>query len=85
MIEPNIFASPILHLFMLLMTIGGIFTVIGFMVRAEIIISPIKGFVVGALVHDETYTENNTKITEYTLQCLLGVISINVIWERQDG
>ena len=85
MIEPNIFASPILHIFILLMTIGGIFIVIGFVVRAEIIISPIKGFVIGALVHDETHTENNTEITEYTLQCLLGVISINVIWERRNG
>ena len=85
MIEPNIFASPILHIFILLMTIGGIFVVVGFVVRAEIIISPIKGFVIGALVHDETYTENNTEITEYTLQCLLGVISINVEWERHNG
>lgn len=81
MIEPNIFASPILHIFILLMTIGAIFMVVGFIVKAEIIISPVKGFMIGALVHDETFTENNTEITEYTLQCLLGIISINVIWE----
>jgi hypothetical protein len=67
------------------MTIGGVFVVVGFVVRAEIIVSPIKGFVIGALVHDETYTENNTEITEYTLQCLLGIISINVEWERHNG
>lgn len=85
MIEPNIFASPILHIFVLLMTIAAIFVVIGFIVKAEIIISPIKGFMIGALVHDETFTENDTEITEYTLQCLLGVISVNVLWERQNG
>lgn len=85
MIEPNIFASPVLHMFMLLMCIAGIFVIIGIVVEANIIISPIKGFVVGALVHDETFEENNKEVTEYTLQCLLGVISINVIWERHNG
>jgi membrane-bound ClpP family serine protease len=77
--------SPIIPLFLMLMCIAFIFIVIAFMVNGEIIISPIKGFMVGALVHNETYTENNEKFTEYTLQCLLGIISVNVLWRKQDG
>ena len=43
---------------------------------AEIVISPIKGLMFGFLYHKEEYIGEN----EYTLQCLLGVISLNVIW-----
>jgi len=81
----EIFSYPIVPLFIMLMIIAFIFIVIAFIVNGEIIISPIKGFMVGALVHDETYQENNKNVTEYTLQCLLGIISVNVLWERQDG
>jgi len=81
----EIFSYPIVSLFIMLMIIAFIFIVIAFIVNGEIIISPIKGFMVGALVHDETYQENNKNVTEYTLQCLLGIISVNVLWERQDG
>lgn len=49
--------------------------------NAEVVISPIKGFIIGALVHNETYEENDKQITEYTLQAVLGIISVNVIWE----
>lgn len=84
--NPNdIFSFPIVPLFMMLMIIGFIFIVIAFIVDAEIIISPIKGFVIGALVHNETFEQNDKEITEYTLQCLLGIISINVLWQRQNG
>ncbi len=81
----EIFSYPIVPLFIMLMIIAFIFVVIAFIVGGEIIISPIKGFMVGALVHDETFEENNRNVTEYTLQCLLGIISVNVLWERQDG
>lgn len=57
------------------------FAFVGLYNKAEIIISPIKGFVIGALVHEETFTENNKEITEYTLQAILGIISVNVVWE----
>ena len=84
--DPNeIFFYPIVPFFVMLMILAFIFIVIGFAVNGEIIISPIKGFVVGALVHDETFEQDNKEITEYTLQCLLGIISINVLWQRQNG
>lgn len=57
------------------------FVFVGLYNKGEIIISPIKGFVIGALVHEETFTENNKEITEYTLQAILGIISVNVVWE----
>lgn len=69
----------------MLMIISGIFVTIGVKVGAEIILSPIKGFVIGALVHNETFIENNKEITEYTLQCLIVIISINVIWQTHNG
>jgi len=80
-----LFTHPFVPVFFMLMLIGLIFVIIGIIVEADIIISPIKGFVIGALVHNETFTENNNEITEYTLQCLLGIISINVIWRNQNG
>lgn len=76
---------PVIPLFLMLMSIAFIFVVIALIVDAEIIISPIKGFVIGALVHNETFNENNKNVTEYTLQCLLGIISVNVLWRRQSG
>ena len=84
--DPNsIFLSPIVPLFIMLMLIAFIFIVIAFIVDGEVIISPVKGFMIGALVHNETFEENNQEVTEYTLQCLLGIISVNVIWQRQSG
>lgn len=80
--DANLFLnSPIVALFMTLCFIGVVFLAIGFRVGAEIIISPLKGFVVGAIVNDDTFIEDNKQITEYTLQCLIGIISINVVWE----
>ena len=49
------------------------------MIDAEITISPIKGIMIGFLYHKEQYEEED----EVTLQCLLGVISINVIWVKK--
>ena len=63
--------------FLLVITFAFIF--IGHFKGADIIISPIKGIMFGFLYHKEQYEEED----EYTLQCLLGVISINVIWINQ--
>lgn len=76
-----IFNYPMVYLFIATGIITIFFTFVGLYNKAEIIISPIKGFVIGALVHEETFTENDTEITEYTLQAILGIISVNVIWE----
>ncbi len=45
------------------------FAFVGLYNKAEIIISPITGFVIGALVHEEPFTENGTEITEYIVFC----------------
>ena len=79
-------SSPFVLIFTILMLIAFLFILIGFSVNAEIIISPIKGFMVGALVHNETYiNEENEEVTEYTLQCLIFIISVNVLWEKRSG
>jgi len=84
--DPNsIFLSPIVPLFIMLMLIASMFFIIAFIVDGEVIISPVTGFMIGALVHNETFEEDNQEVTEYTLQCLLGIISVNVIWQRQSG
>ena len=56
-----------------------VFIMVGHFKDAEIIISPIKGLMFGFLYHKEQYEEED----EVTLQCLLGVISINVIWVKK--
>lgn len=81
----KIFLYPIVPLFMMLMLIALIFIIIALIVDAEIILSPVKGFMIGALVHNETFEENDQEVTEYTLQCLLGIISVNVLWRKQNG
>ena len=80
-----IFSNPLVPIFMMLMLIAMLYVIIGFMVDGEIIISPVKGLMIGALVHNETYNENGQEVTEYTLQCLLGIISVNVLWQRTSG
>tara|TARA_R100000329_G_scaffold114269_1_gene93831 strand:- start:3296 stop:3550 length:255 start_codon:yes stop_codon:yes gene_type:complete len=76
-----IFSYPMVYLFIATGIITIFFAFVGLYNKAEIIISPIKGFVIGALVHEEKFTENNKEITEYTLQAILGIISVNVVWE----
>jgi hypothetical protein len=56
-----------------------VFIIIGHLKDGDIIISPIKGLMFGFLYHKEQYEEED----EFTLQCLLGVISINVIWTKK--
>jgi len=65
----------------LLLIVAFIFIIIGHNKDADIIISPIKGMMFGFLYHKEQYTEGD----EYTLQSLLGVISITVIWINQQN
>tara|TARA_R100000742_G_C4273898_1_gene93644 strand:+ start:790 stop:1002 length:213 start_codon:yes stop_codon:yes gene_type:complete len=59
-------------------------TAIGQIAEAEIIISPIKGIMFGSLYHSEIYysKEQEKFIQEYTLQCVIGIVSLNVVWER---
>ena len=59
-----------------LMLVSLTFLIIGQIKNAEIIISPIVGIMFGFLYNKEKYKEDQ----EITLQCLLGIISITVIW-----
>ncbi len=45
-------------------------------VDCEIIITPIKGVMVGALYNDDVYEDE----TEHTIQVLLFVISFSFVW-----
>jgi hypothetical protein len=66
----------------ILVVIAFIFIIIAQVKKAEVIISPIIGFVIGSLYNRDLYEDEE----EVTLQCLLGVISITVIWiNRQSG
>jgi hypothetical protein len=64
-----------------LLIVAFVFIIIGHNKGADIYISPIKGIMFGFLYHKEQYTEGD----EYTLQSLLGVISITVIWINQQS
>jgi len=63
----------------ILLFMAFIIIMVGHFKDGEIIISPIKGIMFGFLYHKEQYEDED----EYTLQCLLCVISINVIWIRK--
>ena len=54
-------------------------------IKADIIISPIIGFVTGFLYDKEEFIEDEMKIKSYTIQILMGVISLNILWEIQNG
>jgi hypothetical protein len=56
-----------------------IILIIGQLKNADIVVGLIKGFMFGVLYHEEEY-EDNTK--DYTLQCLIGFISVNVMWTQ---
>jgi len=63
----------------ILLGIATLFLVIAQLKNADVVIGPIKGFMVGFLYHSEEYDDDTI---DYTLQCLLGVISLNVTWTR---
>ena len=65
----------------ILLVIALSFLIIGQIKRADIILSPITGIMFGFLYHKEQYEDED----EYTLQCLIGIISINVIWINQQN
>tara|TARA_R110000744_G_scaffold92179_1_gene178621 strand:+ start:4277 stop:4531 length:255 start_codon:yes stop_codon:yes gene_type:complete len=54
-------------------------------IKADIIISPMVGFVTGCLYHKEVFIEEGIEVRSYTIQILMGVISLNVLWETQNG
>ena len=54
-------------------------------IKADIIISPIIGFVTGFLYDKDEFIEDGMKIKSYTIQILMGVISLNILWETQNG
>lgn len=85
LITQNSFIMGITFIFILLVVLALVFCAVGAYNKAEIIISPITGFVVGGLAHKEQYTEEDKTFTEYTLQVLFGIISVNVLWRTQDG
>jgi len=66
----------------ILLFISTIFLVIAQFKFADIYIALIKGFMVGALYHKEQYDDG---FDEYTLQCLIGFISLTVKWEREQS
>lgn len=61
---------------LILIPVALLFTIIGQFKKAEFIIAPIVGIMFGFLYHKEEYEKEN----EYTLQCLIGFFSLNVIW-----
>jgi len=63
----------------ILLFMAFIIIMVGHFKNGEIIISPIKGIMFGFLYHKEQYEDED----EHTLQCLLCVISINVIWIKK--
>lgn len=66
----------------LLMVVALSYLIIGQRNNAEIILSPVIGIMFGFLYSKEQLEEGN----EITLQCVIGVISITVIWiNRLDG
>lgn len=62
-----------------LLFIATIFLVIAQYQHADVTIALMKGFVIGAIYHKEQYDDG---FNEYTLQCMLGCISLTVVWER---
>ena len=66
----------------LLMVVCLAYLVIGQFNNAEIILSPVIGIMFGFLYSKEQLEQGN----EITLQCVIGVISITVIWiNHQNG
>jgi len=59
-----------------LLIICAIYLIIGQVKNADVFISPVIGMMFGFLYSKEELEEGN----EITLQCLLGVISVTVIW-----
>ena len=65
----------------LLMVVCLAYLIIGQINNAEIILSPVIGIMFGFLYSKEQLEQGN----EITLQCVIGVISITVIWINQQN
>jgi len=71
-----------LTIFIILLIITFTILIIGQIKSATILLSPIYGFMVGALYSKDEYED----LEEITLQCCIGIISITVIWiKNQNG
>ena len=65
-----------------LLLVSLIFVIIGQIKKADITLSPIVGIMFGFLYNKDEYKEDQG----ITLQCLLGIICITVIWRSpQNG
>ena len=65
----------------LLMIVALAYLIIGQRNNADIILSPVIGMMFGFLYSKEQLEQGN----EITLQCVIGVISITVIWINQQN
>lgn len=65
----------------ILIGIGLLFLMIGQYNKADIIISPVIGIMTGFLYSTDDYED----YTEHTLQCVIFIISITIIWEKPNG
>ncbi|MEN8834733.1 MAG: hypothetical protein ABF265_01810 [Polaribacter sp.] len=64
----------------LLIALALVFFLIGQLIDADIIISPIIGIVFGALYSVQDFKEIGENYKEHTLQCCIGFISLTVLW-----
>lgn len=53
------------------------FLILGYTMNAEITFAPVLGFIMGALYSFSDFDNGR----EHTLQCLIGFISITIVWE----
>ena len=65
---------------MIVLVLAVIFIVMNF-VDCDILITPIKGIMFGALYNDDVYDEE----TDHTIQILILFISFNFLWTTTNG
>jgi hypothetical protein len=65
---------------LLILVLAVVFIVMNF-VDCDILITPIKGIMFGALYNDDVYDEE----TDHTIQILILFISFNFLWTTTNG
>ena len=65
---------------MIILVLAVVFIVMNF-VDCDILITPIKGIMFGALYNDDIYDEE----TDHTIQILILFISFNFLWTTSNG
>ena len=65
---------------MIILVLAIVFIVMNF-VDCDILITPIKGIMFGALYNDDIYDEE----TDHTIQILILFISFNFLWTTSNG